>query len=150
VSDETLAAVEIAVFAIATIACFVASLFADARDWLPSVGCSGAMLLIWAASNILWLLGSIAEWAIVADCVLLGLAMIFWIGVRRRWIGAVVVLAALALASDLCTHVWPIGYAWWSRIANLLYLGQIVAASFPGWTAIFRRTGAVRPSTPAG
>jgi hypothetical protein len=148
-SDGAFAAAEIALFAAATIACFAASLFAHSRDWLPSVSCSGAMLLIWAVSNILWLLGAIEDWAIVADCVLLGLAATFWIAVRRPWIAAVALLAGLVLAFDVSVHLWPIGYLWWSRISNILYLGQLIAASYPGWVAIFRRTPAARPPAPA-
>jgi hypothetical protein len=147
-SDGAIAALQIGLFATLALICLAVSMAARGRDWLPSVVASAAMLSFWAVNNALWILAAIQDWSLDTDAAFAGLAVILCIAFRRIWMLVLAILSGASVLLDLAVRVQPVDYALWAWASNGVFVGQLIAASFPGWMALVTRQGSRSPIEP--
>lgn len=137
---------EILLFASAATLAFIVSLFASDEDWLLSVSSTGALLIFWAVNTAIWLLGHFGVASLVSDTAFTAGGFVLFLASRRRWLLALSVLYGIDVLVDVLFARGWLGFAPMAQVENVIFMAQLGAASWPGWTRLRprRRPGGLR------
>ncbi len=123
--------------AIATTFFFI-SIFSNEEEWLESVMCTGVLVLFWVANTIFWLTSTI-DMFIISDTTFAIVGMGIFLCLRRIWCLVLSMLYLATVTIDVAYMVNRLTYAEFAWTANVLFVLQLAAASFPGSRTIIEK-----------
>ena len=95
--------------------------------------------MFWAINNAMWMLVDLRTWSLLSDGAFTLLIVRIFLAVRQPW---ALVLALLYGADAVLDGCWAMGLVTpgsWARAENMIFLLQLLAASWPGAKGIFAR-----------
>lgn len=132
---------QIVLFASASTLAFIVSLFAPDEDWLLSVSSTGTLLVFWAVNTAIWLLGRFGIGSLVSDTAFTAGGFLLFVASRRRWALTLSVLYGIDVLVDVLFARGALGFAVMAWAEDLIFIAQLAAASWPGWTSLRARPG---------
>jgi hypothetical protein len=111
--------------------CVLFSVFADQKNGMFPLYCTGIMTIFWVGNISLWATDSIHYYIVTDALFAIGMGVMFYIS-RLRWIAVLMVMYCMNFGLDLLLQFKHLDYYWFAQASNMLFTAELIIASHAG------------------